>query len=154
LFSFGNKTKRFALGEMHCHDTSLAQSIPAGTIYTKLTHHTSIGVSQNITAVASVGVDNKFVIIVPGWYRISASSSSSIASPNIIFKFAIFRNGQEYSQIHSASKFPANDIRSGSLQGVIYCNIGDVIDIRARHDKISAENLTVTYANFNIGLIK
>ena len=139
---------------MHCHDASLAQSIPVGTTYTKLTHHTSIETAQNITAVASVGVNNEFTILVPGWYRIVATSSSYISAPNITFKFAVFINENEYDQIHSESKFPPNDIRSGALQGVIYCNTGDKISIRARHNSTAAIDLIVTYANFNMELIK
>ena len=154
MFGFGINISKFALGEMHCHDTSHAQSIPAGATYTKLTHHTSTETAQNITSIADVGVNNEFIIIIPGWYRIVATSSSYIASPNITFRFALFVNETEYDQIHSESKFPPGDRRTGLIQGVIYCSAGDKISIRARHDKITAENLIVTYANFNMEYIK
>ena len=135
--------------EIHLHDASVSQSIPAGTTYTKVTAFTDDGLSNNCTADAA---NDKITITKTGRYRVDGSFSSYSGTSNITLRTAIFLDGVEQPQIHTVRKFGnATDVSTGSLSGFI--NVTSVpvdVDVRTRHDQAGSVNLTPVYGNLNV----
>jgi len=137
-----------AYADIHVHDNATAQSIPNGTTYTKITATAENGEYYGATPDAA---NDKITITKAGKYLVNCSINAGSGTNNITFKFAAFLGGAEMHQVHAHRKYAvADDLGSCSMTGIIdVASVPADLDIRARHDGVSAVNLTVTYANLN-----
>lgn len=139
-----------ALGELSVANGSTAQSIPTGATYEKLTAFTTVGDTVEVTAVA-----DSMVIRKAGYYFVKGSFSLSSGTVNVNTFGALFIDGIEQSDIHYERKIATTgDVGSCTMSGLVYLNIGDVLDVRMRHEDGSAVDITVHYANLSIMQIK
>lgn len=148
LFFSGGAGSGLPFAEIYVADGSTAQSIATGTTYTKLTGFTTNGQSNNCTADAT---NDKITITKVGVYKIDCSISASSGTANTTFKYALFLNGSEQSNVHCHRKYGATgDLGASSMTGFIDVNSVPLdIDVRARHDNGSSVNITPTYMNLN-----
>ena len=153
ITSGGYFYKKGTFADILVIDNASAQSIPTGTTYTKLTAFTTNGESSNCTADAT---NDKITITKAGRYRITASSSSSCGTDNVIFKFRIFAGGTAISTISPSRRlFPtANSLSGGVTQGIYNASSVPVdIDVRCIHDDVGSINLTIENSNLNVEYI-
>lgn len=144
----GSAGLKFA--EIYVADASTAQTIPTGATYTKLTAFTTDGQSNAVTADAA----NDKLTLTAGKYLVTCSVNGSIDTANVTFKYAVFVNGTEQSNVHCHRKYgTANDDGSSSMSGIIDVAGTYDIDIRAAHDDAGSVDLTVTYMNLTAVLI-
>lgn len=136
-------------GALHVHDSFAgAQSIAAGTTYTKLTCFTDVEQFRKTTL--SVDLD-QITIQVAGRYLVNCAIAAASGSNNVTFKYVVFKNGIEQNNVHTHRKYgSAGDFGASSMTGIIQVEKGDVLDVRARHDNLAAVDITITYANFNM----
>jgi len=147
----GSALRKGIYAEIHVHDASTAQSIATGVTYTKLTLFTDNGLSSNCTADVA---NDKIIVTHPGIYQVQCHLSLTAASNNVIFKSAPFVDGVEQDCTHWERKIAlGGDVGAMGFSGLISAAVADVpidVDVRIRHDQGGAEDITVTYANFNI----
>ena len=73
---------------------------------------------------------------------------------NVVAFVSAFLEGVEQNQCHFTRKISvASDIGSASFTGIITANVGDVLDLRARHDNGGSVDATLQYATFNCQLL-
>lgn len=139
-----------AYGEIYGHDNATAEAIASGVNYTKVvTAFTANGVSENTTPAENLG---QITIANKGKYRISYSLSYTCDTNNVEFFGAVFINGVEQNNIHSASKIGTGaDVRTSGSSGIIELTEDNmVVDLRLRHSAVGAVNVTIPYINLNV----
>ena len=147
LQEIGGKMKT-SFGEMYLYNGNTAQSIPLGTTYTKITPFFASGEVLN----CNVDHANQQIIISrKGKYRVTGTFSSKLDSNGNTLETTLFKNGVEIPKLHVIRKISvAGEPSTGSMTCILDCNIGDIIDIRVRHDRNGAVGLTVMYGNLNV----
>lgn len=140
-----------AYAGIYVADGAVSQSIPTGTTYTKITAFTTDGLSNNCTADSA---NDKITITKTGRYRVSCNISFSDGS-NITWRIAGFLGGVEQPQLHLHRKMgTGGDVGAASFSGFIDVTaVSTDLDLRARHDSGTSENLTVSYSNLNVEYI-
>lgn len=135
--------------EIHAHDNAVAQVIPTGAAYTKITALDNVGHSSNCTPDAA---NNKITIIQTGRYLVSGALSFSSGTNNVTFFGAPFLNGVEQDNTHFTRKVgTAGDVGSASVTGVIdVTTVPWDLDFRLRHDGTADVAITISYANLNV----
>lgn len=138
-----------SFGEIHLHDGVMAQSIPTGSTYTKLTGFVDNGESVNMTPDVA---NNKIIITKTGYYKIDSSFSFESGTGNVTFFCAPFKDDVEQDDIHWNRKVSvANDVGSASFCGIIQVTtVPCDIDVRIRHDNAGAIDFIPKYMNLNI----
>lgn len=138
--------------EIHVADGSTAQSIAAGTGYTKLTAFAENGPSSNCTADYA---NDKITLLHIGKYMVNGDFSIASGTNNVTFKIAAFLGGVEQHNVHVQRKVSvAGDIGAAGFSGIVDVTSVPVdLDMRARHDNVGAVDLTVSYANINVEYI-
>lgn len=134
-----------SFASIYVNDNSTAQEIATGATYVKLTCFASNGDSAIITPDAA---NDKITITVAGKYLIQGFFSLSGQSSTVEWWGAAFVDGVEQAPIHWNRIISAGgDVGNVSCGNVITIASAPVdIDFRVRHDDVSAQNLTVTYA--------
>jgi hypothetical protein len=144
----GRITEQGTMAEIYVADSAVAQSIPTGTTYTKLTSFDTNGVAVNATADQA---NDKITITKAGKYLVNYTSSYASGTNNVEFKTALFYDGAEQSNCHYHTKVGvASDKVTSSFTGIITAAANKDIDVRTRHDNGGSVNITVDYANLNI----
>lgn len=147
LAEIANKMKP-AYAEIYTFNNLTPQSIPIGTIFTKLTSFMANGASLNCTADAS---NQQIVVGVTGTYDIEFGFSSQVGANGKTLETAIFKNGVEVQASHTARYIQsANSFSSVSRATLVNCLAGDIIDVRVRHNDTGSMNLIVGYGNFKV----
>lgn len=143
-----SKIPYIAYGEIFGHDNTTAKTIPTGAIYTKIDNaFTANGVSENITPQYTLG---QLTVPKEGKYRVFYTLSYTGTVNNTTWFGAIFLNGVEQNNIHSATKITsATDIRTSAGQGIIIVPANGVIDFRVRHDQAGNADIIPKYININ-----
>jgi len=144
------KDSNIAYGGLHVHDNSTPQSVATGAVYTKMTAFADQELTYNATSEAdSVTVD------VQGAYLVNGSFSLTSGTNNVITFGTVFVNGVEQDNVHFQRKIATGtDVGSCSISGIVYMNAGDYIDFRMRHDNGAAVDITLSYANLTVTLLR
>lgn len=131
------------------NDNYTSQNIPVGDTYTKLNCWINDGANRNCIPNAT---NDQIIIISPGLYRIQFGASYFCDANNVTWRSAIFVNGVEQDNIHSARKNVAGaDIVATSNAGYIeVITVPVSVNLRFRHNSNSSVNITVVYGNLNI----
>lgn len=140
-------------GGIHVHDNAVAQSIPTGATYTKLTAFADN--SDGFSDVIPDAANDKITLNTAGYYLVNCSLNFMAGTANVVWWASVFIGGVEYDQIHVHDKLTiASSVTSASMSGPLKVETVPVdIDIRFRHDSGGAVNLTVTYANFSVAYL-
>ena len=113
------------------HDTTTAYTITLGTadsFYTIKNWNQSLGMRKNMTI-----TDSSIVIRVAGVYQVQYALSSASSSANTVLQTSIFQNFSRKSGTSAQQKIAtANDIGNMTGLGIMYCNVGDYIQLRVR----------------------
>jgi len=138
--------------DIYVSDGSVAQSIPTGATYTKLTAFTNNGPSVNCTADVA---NDKITITKAGFYIVNCSINGRSGTANVTFIFAAFLNSVEQDQVHCHRKFgSAGDNGSSSMSGIIdVTTVPWDLDVRARHDSGGSVDFTSTYMNLCVSYL-
>ena len=137
--------------EIYIVDNAVAQTIPTGAVYTKLTGAATNGQSNGCTA---DGVNAKITTITAGRYKIDAHFNGSVDTANTEFQGAIFVDGVIQNNLRCAVEFvAANKACSSSLTGIIDVAAAKDIDFRVIHDDGGDVDLTIEHANINVTMI-
>jgi len=133
---------------IHVHDNSVAQTIPTGATYTKLTPWSGNDGSRNCTPDAA---NDKITITHTGHYLVNGSFSFDSGTANVEFRVAVFLDGDEIDPIHWVRKVGnANDIGAASLSGILdVTGAGLDMDVRVRHDNGGNVDMTIVYGNLS-----
>lgn len=136
-------------GGIHVHDNAVAQSVPTGATYTKITAFADNGPSSNMTPDAA---NDKITVTEAGYYLCNCSLNFSDGTNNVTWFAAPFIDGVEFDSIHIVRKIgTAGDVGSASMSGILTVSTAPVdIDIRVRHDNGGSINITVVYANLSL----
>lgn len=138
---------KLVYGDLYLYNNSTPQTIPVSTSYTKLSQFMAKGEEVNCTIDAP---NNQIIITNTATYRVSMSFSSSI-NAGVLLETALFKNGVEVTKLHIARDVASNITSVGTINGLLNCNSGDILDVRVRHDKSSGTaNITTKFGNFNI----
>ena len=147
----GRITEQGTFAEIYILNNSTAQSIPAGTTYTKIDQFTANGLSSNATADY---VNNKIILTKAGKYKVSGTISMSSDTNNVVFDLAAFLNGTIQPQLHLKRKVAtAGDVGDTMISGFIEAAANDELDIRVITDNAGAVGLTISYGNLNVEYI-
>jgi hypothetical protein len=133
-------------GEIHVHDSAVAQSIPTGTTYALITNWTDNGESLYTTPDA---VTNKRITVAKaGVYQVVYNCSMISGTNNATFLVTAYKNGTtELNNLHFSRKIGTGaDVGSAGFSGLVSLSANDYIDVRVRHDQIGAVNFTQVYA--------
>ena len=151
-FLFSDRVRQpGTFAEIYVADGSIAQSIPTGTTYTKLTAFTTNGSATNCTADAT---NDKITITKAGKYLVNCVVSGFDGVSGAEFKMALFKAGTEQSNIHATNKYNAgSEIDNMEMCGIIAATASQDIDVRLRHDSGGSVNFTTQYANLTITYI-
>lgn len=141
-----------AYAEIHCHDAAVAQSIPTGATYTKVTAFTDNGLSANCTADAA---NDKITITKAGKYRVEGTFSFTCGTNGVIIKGSAFLGGTEQNNVHFEDKVgTGSDVRNAGFTGIVNASSVPVdLDFRIRHDNGGSVNYTFAYANINCSMV-
>lgn len=136
-------------GGIHVHDNAVAQSVPTGAAYTKLTHFVDNDASNDMTPDAD---NDKITITTPGNYLLNCSMNFSDGTNNVTWYIAPFLDGVEWDAIHVVRKIgTAGDVGSASMSGIITVDTVPVdLDIRGRHNNGGSIDLTMVYSNLSL----
>lgn len=146
LQEIGAKTKT-AFGEIYVYNGATPQAIPNGLAYTKITPFMANGEALNCTPDAP---NQRIVIARNGKYRVTSTFSSESSVNNTIMDTALFLNGVEVQKAHIVRQSSAGQPSAGSMTCILTCVVGDILDVRVKHDKLTPINLTVRYGNLNV----
>jgi hypothetical protein len=130
--------------EIHVHDNSTAQSIPAGAGYTLLTHFDTNGAAANMTPDQA---NNKITITIPGIYKVSGAMSFASGTANVTFFASAFAGGVEQDNVHWTRKAATStDVGSAGLVGLVtVSSVPTDLDVRVRHNNVGAIDFTGSY---------
>lgn len=139
-----------AYGEIHVHDSAVAQSIPTGATYTLITNWTDNGLSLYTTPDALTS--RRITVSKTGVYEVSYNCSMLLGTSNVVLFISAFKNGTtELDNLHFSRKIgTGSDVGSASFNGIIQLSAGDYIDVRIKHDNVGSVNFTQVYANLNL----
>lgn len=138
----------FAYGEIWVEGGGVAQTIPTGAGYTKVTMFTDDGYSLNCTNDVA---NDKITITETGIYLVHGAFSFSSGTANVNVIGAAFLNGVEQSHVHFQRKIgTANDVGAAGMVGLIdVTTVPWDLDLRLRHDSGGGVNITLVYGNLN-----
>lgn len=141
-----------AFAEIYVSSGSVAQTIPTGAAYTKITAFDTDGVEKRCDADVS---NDKIVIYKPGVYRVVMSVSFISDTANVEFYGGSFVAGAQLLncsfQIDAGA---ANDtIHAGGSGFTDVSTVTSDLDFRMRHDNGGNVDITIEYANLNIEYI-
>ena len=141
-----------AYAGIHVHDTTVVQSIPAGTTYTKVLCYVYNDSAANCTPDAA---NDKITITKTGSYYVSGSFSFKSNTNNVVFRCAAFLGGVEQNDVHWLRKIGTGaDAGSSGFVGIISVQSVPIdIDVRVRHDQVGATEFNVLYSNFVVNRI-
>lgn len=133
-------------GMFYVNNNATAQSIPAGTTWTKLTFPNAVlGFKKHVLIDPAT---RDVVIQKKGRYFFTFNFSSLASVNNIILETVILKNDVEIQSIHMKRQFSGLAVVShGTLTGAVDLNKGDVLRVAVRHNSASAVDLTVQYGN-------
>lgn len=135
-------------GGIHVHDATASQTIPSGSAYTKASCFTNNDPASNCSADAA---NDKITLTKTGYYKVVATASLSCSVNGILLKSAAFLDGVEQNNCHDERRFPANDVGSVKIIGIIDCTSANCdLDLRFAHDNDGSVDITVKYANLNV----
>lgn len=139
-------------GGIHVHDSAVAQTIPTGATYTKLTCYTDNSTSNNMTPDAA---NDKVTITTAGVYLIACSCSFADDTNNVTWFVSPHLGDVEIDSIHFTRKIgTAGDVGSASMSGILSVSSVPVdLDIRVRHDNLVDVDITVSYSNLSLAYI-
>lgn len=139
--------------EIHAHDVAVAQSIPTGTTYTKVTAFDNNGYYFNCTPDHT---NDKITFLKPGIYKINGSFNFSDGTNNVTWRGTVFLNNVEQDNVHFVRKIAtAGDVGSASFTGFVNVSTaGHDLDFRVRHDNGGSINVTFVYLNLNVEFVK
>ena len=107
----------------------------------------SSGNASNCTADAT---NDKITITKAGKYRVVGTFSFS-GTANSNWRIALFNDGTEEACVHLARKLGAGgDVGSASFSGIIVAGANKDIDVRARHDSVGNQDITMQYSNLSV----
>lgn len=137
--------------EIYCDDNTTTQSITNGASYVKVTNFNTNGDSSHCTADQA---NDKVTITKEGVYKVEANLSFTAATGNVNWFGSIFFDGVEAADIHFERKIGSGgdygSVSIGGLHNVAAVDLPVDVDVRFRHDRGSADDLTLRYANINV----
>ena len=144
------KTRSFA--SIYRTAAGVAQSIPSGTTYTKITpFDTNLAGNQDSTPDQA---NDKIVIGRAGMYETHFSRSYQVGTADVLWHVAVLKNGvvvpnsiQEVASANTSTSYYA------SVSCHIACAAGDTIEIGVYHDNGTGVNLTYEHATLNVEAI-
>lgn len=145
----GRVTKQGTFAEIYVADGAVAQTIPTGAAYTKITAFTSNGQNSNCTPDQA---NDKITVTKTGRYKVTGSFTGYIDIANTQVDGAIFLDGNIQDNIKCYAEFvAANKYCSASISGIIDVDsINEDLDFRVRHDDPGNVNITIVNANLNV----
>ena len=137
-------------GGIHQHDNAVAQTIPTGTTYTKLTEWADNDPSNDVVPDEANG---QITLTTAGVYKIESQLSMASDTGNITAFASAFLDGVEQDQCHFNRKIGvASDVGSASFTGIVEATAGQVLDLRMRHDDAGSIDITIQYGSLNVTL--
>ena len=138
-----------AYGEIYAHDNVTPQDIPEGElVYTKIIPFTKNGLAKRCNNDYENG---KITVLIAGTYNIGFTASSKVDANQVEFRTAVFRNDVELNNIHAKRLIKlATEETTVHIEGFEYLEIGDVLDVRVRHNYAGVLELVTEYCNLNI----
>lgn len=145
--------KSIGYAEIYVADSAVAQSIPTGATYTKVTLFTTNGLSKRCTADVA---NDKLIATKNGIYFVNGSFNMQSGTALVTFRGAAFLGGNEQNQIHWKRIMSVkSDSGSASFTGFINVTTAPQdIDFRVRHDNGGNVDFTLEYANMNIQFVE
>jgi hypothetical protein len=142
-----------AYAEIYTHEGTIGQAVANGATYVKLTCFESAIAENTYNMTRSTGSDN-LTCTVAGMYCITASYSATPSASCTIYP-AVFVQDIEMPNIHGEFRYGStSDISTVPLEGKVYLNVGDVIDLRMRHSNSSSTTFTPTQCSLNAVLLR
>ena len=146
---------RTAYGQIYVTDGTATQSLPSGSTYTKITLFTDT-LSDGGYNVTSSAANDQFTCKVAGMYRVSTRFSGTVSNSCSLYG-AIFRTRNSVaSEMHNTEGEyrygSTSDFSSTPAGGLVYMQVGDIIDFRIRHTNGSAITFTGTQLSLDVRL--
>lgn len=147
--NFARKQAIKSYAELYVAENTTAAAIPTGATFTKVSPAgLTLGNSKNCTP--SVETAN-ITIARDGKYSINATFSSKLGTTDVVWDTAIFINDVEAPNLHMRRRFSTSGYTfTVGLTGIANLAVGDVIDVRSKHNNAGSVNITLEYANINI----
>lgn len=139
--------------ELYLAENSNAVSIPTGSTYTAYNTVTmTCDKSNGLTLItAEEGGAQTIEAETPGLYYLNATFCSKLGTTDVIWDTAIFVNGAEATNLHMRRRFSTSGYAFNvSLSGIVQLAVGDVIDVRVKHNNGSDVSITTEYANISL----
>lgn len=132
--------------EIYVHDNAVAQSIATGASYVKLTAFASNGLSSVATSDVA---NDKITITHPGIYHVTHTAGALVGTAASVMDFSIFLNGVEQQQCETSRKYgTSGDVGAHAINCLLdVTTVPWDIDVRARHDRPGAVDLTIQDAS-------
>lgn len=128
-----------------------AAAVPTGSTYTKLsTAGAALGAYRNCTP--SIANSN-ITIGKAGKYLIICAFSSKLGTTDVLWDTAVFINDVEEPSLHMRRRFSTLGYTFNvAVSGITPTSleVGDIIDIRVKHNNASSVNITNEYANISV----
>lgn len=135
-------------GEVATINGSTGQSIPNGTNWTKMTFLNTLSIEDGV----DIDLVNKQITIqITGKYLVTTSCSSYANINNFTLETTLFKNGSKINNVYIIRKFgTANNISTGTNVAIVELNVGDIIDVRCKHNYASPVTLTTLHSNITL----
>lgn len=153
LSAYGQEVKKKSFACIYMSgEGAVAQSIPAGATYTKITpFDTDLPGSLVSTADAA---NDRITVGRAGLYIVGFTRTYTVGTANVTWHVAVFVNGviaqQSVLSVKSAS---TNTPTYADLDIPVSCAAGDTIDIRIKHDGGAAVDITFEHATLYVASI-
>lgn len=138
-----------AYAELYISANASAISVPTGETYTKLSLSSSV--QGNVNGFVVDVTDGNVTAEKQGIYAIAATFSSKLATTDVVWDTAIFKNNVEIPSLHMRRRFSTSGYTFNvCLTGLVSLNENDVLDVRVKHNNASDVNITTEYANVSL----
>ena len=135
-----------AFGQMYEYDGTTSQTLTTADQWYKVQ---AFGQSDNLKDITADTANDQYVIDEAGTYLILCNPSFS-GTPAVVYKGAIYVNGVRQEQLRMSRKLgAAGDVGSTGINGLVYLDVGDVVDLRMMADTNGA-GLTIVDINLTM----
>ena len=134
--------------QMYRTGSGVAQSIPTGTAWTKLTPFTA---NSNAFDSTPDHANDRIVIGRAGQYKVTFTRSFDVGTANTTWKSTVLKNGSEWApSTQQVKMLNATTSTYACTSCQISCAAGDVLTIGVQHDNASSVNVTHAFATLSV----
>ena len=149
---YGQALKKRSFACIYRTGAAVAQSIPNGATYTKITPFTA-NMAGNVGSTPDFA-NNKITIDRAGIYMVGFTRSYFVGTANTTWIVAVFVDGVVVPQSIQTIKIAStNTPIYTDLDVPVACNAGSVVDFRVQHDAGAPVSMSYQYATLSVQAI-